>query len=52
MIKNLVKNDKFKFNNKEFIVKQKFSQWKENDDPYLKTTDGQLWYHDELLVEI
>jgi hypothetical protein len=50
-IKQLKKKDKFKFNGKIYEVSQKFSQWKKNDDPYLKTTDGQLWYNEELEVD-
>ena len=51
-IKALKKGEKFNFCNTVYIVSQRFSQWKKSDDPYLKTTDGQLWYNDELEVEV
>lgn len=50
-IKDLKKNDKFKFNSTVYTVKQKFSNWKKNDDPYLLTTSGDIFYNDELEVE-
>lgn len=50
-IKDLKKNDKFKFNSTVYTVKQKFSNWKKNDDPYLLTTLGDIFYNDELEVE-
>lgn len=50
-IKDLKKGDKFQFNDFIYKVAQKFSQWKQADDPYLKTTDGQLWYNEDLEVE-
>lgn len=51
MLKDLKKNDKFVFNSITYTVSQRYSEWKKNDDPYLKTTDGQLWYNEELEVE-
>jgi hypothetical protein len=50
-IKDLKKTDKFKFNNTVYTVRQKFSNWKKNDDPYLLTVCGQIFYNDELEVE-
>ena len=50
-IKDLKKTDKFKFNNTVYTVRQKFSNWKKNDDPYLLTVCGQIFYYDELEVE-
>ena len=51
LIKDLKKNDKFIFNYTTYTVRQKFSDWKKDDNPYLKTTDGHLWWFDELEVE-
>jgi len=51
-IKSLKKGSKFKFNYTIYEVKQKFSDWKKNDEPYMITTCGQLFYFDELEVEL
>jgi hypothetical protein len=49
-IDKLKKGDKFKFNNSVYIVKQKFSDWKKNDEPYLVTQCGQVFWFGELEV--
>jgi hypothetical protein len=50
-IKSLKKGSKFKFNDTIYTVKQKFSDWKKDDNPYLMTTCGQVFWYDELEVE-
>lgn len=52
IIKNLKKGDKFRFNNITYTVKQKFSDWKKDDEPYLKTQSGDVFWFDELEVEL
>jgi len=49
-IKTLKKGSQFKFNNTIYTVKQKFSDWKKNDEPYLVTTCGEVFWFDELKV--
>lgn len=51
-IQDLKKRDQFKFNDKVYIVKQKFSDWKKNDEPYLTTICGQVFWFNELEVEL
>lgn len=51
IISELKKGDRFMFNSKVYIVKQKFSGWSMNDDAYLKTECGEKFYHDGLDVE-
>lgn len=51
-IKSLKKGDSFKFNNTIYTVKQKFSDWKKDDEPYLITNCGQIFWFDELEVEL
>ena len=51
-IKTLKKGSQFKFNNTIYTVKQKFSDWKKNDEPYLTTFCGQVFWFDELEVEL
>ena len=51
-LKSLKKGDIFIFNDTTFVVAQKYSQWTKSDDPYLKTSDGQLWYNESLEVEL
>lgn len=51
-ISTLKKNDKFSFNNKSFTVKQKFSDWKKNGEPYLLTICGEIFYFEYLEVEL
>jgi hypothetical protein len=51
IIKNLKKGDYFIFNDKIYRVKQKFSDWKKNNSPYLLTTCGEIFYNDDLEVE-
>lgn len=51
LIKDLKKGEKFKFNDTIYVVKQKYSDWKKNDEPYLKTVCGTYFEHDELEVE-
>lgn len=50
-IKDLKKGSQFKFNDTIYTVKQKFSDWKKNDEPYLTTTCSQVFWFDELEVE-
>jgi hypothetical protein len=50
-IKSLKKGSQFKFNYTIYTVKQKFSDWKKDDNPYLMTTCGQVFWYDELEVE-
>ena len=42
-IDNLKKNCKFEFNDIEYVVKQKFSDWKKDGDPYLLTICGEIF---------
>lgn len=51
-IKDLKKGDKFRFNDSIFTVRQKFSDWKKDNEPYLVTVCGQIFYFDELEVEL
>jgi hypothetical protein len=51
IIKELKKNDIFIFNNREYVVKQKFSDWKKTGEPYMITKCGQMFGFDELEVE-
>jgi hypothetical protein len=51
-IKTLKKGNQFKFSDTVYTVKQKFADWKKNDEPYLITTCGQVFWFDELEVEI
>ncbi len=50
-IKTLKKGDKFKFNETIYTVRQRFSNWKKDGEPYMLTEDGQIFYFDELEVE-
>jgi len=52
IIRNLKKNNEFKFNDIVYTVKQKFSDWKKDDCPYLMTYCGQVFWHDELEIEL
>lgn len=52
LIKDLKKGDRFRFNNMIYVVRQKFSDWRKNDEPFLKTECGQVFWHDELEVEL
>ena len=51
-IKALKKNDKFKFNENIYIVKQKYSNWKKDNEPYLLANNGEIFYHGELDIEL
>ena len=51
-IKYLKKGSEFTFNNKTFKVKQRFSDWKKDDNPYLVTECGEIFWFDELIVNI
>lgn len=51
-IKELKKGSQFKFNDTIYTVRQKFSDWKKNDEPYLTTVCGQVFWFDELEVEL
>lgn len=51
-IKDLKKGSKFKYNDTIYTVKQKYSDWKKDDEPYLITVCGQIFYYDELKVEL
>lgn len=50
-IKELKKGDKFKFNDVIYTVRQKFSDWKNDKEPYLTTTCGEVFYFEELEVD-
>lgn len=50
-IKNLKKGDSFKFNNTTYTVKQKYSDWKKDGEPYLKVSNGEIFWFGELEVE-
>lgn len=50
-IKDLKKKDHFKFNYRIYQVKQKFTDWKKNDGPYLVTFCGEVFWFEELEVE-
>lgn len=49
-IKQLKKKDSFKFNDKFYSVKQKWSNWKKNDEPYLLTECGEIFYYENLEI--
>lgn len=51
-IKTLKKGDKFKFNDRTYIVKQKYSDWKKDGEQYMVTVCGQVFWFDELEVEL
>jgi len=51
-IKDLKKGSQFKFNETLYTVRQKFSDWQENDEPYLKTICGEIFWYDKLEVEL
>lgn len=51
-IKTLKKGNQFKFNDTIYTVKQKFADWKKNGEPYLVTVSGEVFWHDELEVEL
>jgi hypothetical protein len=51
-IKLLKKGSRFKFNDTIYIVKQKFSDWRKDDEPYLTTFCGEVFWFDELEVEL
>ena len=51
LIKDLKKGEKFKFNDTIYVVKQKYSDWKKDDEPYLTTVCGNIFWFDELEVE-
>lgn len=50
-IETLKKGNQFKFNDTIYTVKQKFSDWKKDGEPYLITVCGQIFYHGELEIE-
>lgn len=50
-IKDLKKGDMFIFNNITYTVLRKFSDWKKDGNPYLKTLCGEVFWYDELEVE-
>lgn len=51
-VKTLKRGGQFKFNDTIYTVKQRFSDWKKNDEPYLTTVCGQVFWFDELEVEL
>lgn len=51
LIKDLKKGDSFKFNETTYTVKQKYSDWKKDGEPYLKVSNGEIFWLDELEVE-
>ena len=52
LIKDLKKGNRFRFNGMIHVVRQKFLDWRKNDEPYLKTECGQVFWNDELEVEL
>jgi len=50
-IKQLKKGNQFKFNGNTYTVKQKYSNWKKDNEPYLLTSCGQFFFYDEIEVE-
>jgi hypothetical protein len=50
-IKEVKKGSKFIFNDEVLIVKQVFSDWKKDNNPYLLTTCGEYFFYDELEIE-
>jgi len=50
--KDLKKGDNFYFSGKIYTVKQKFSDWRKNDEPFLKTVNGDVFWFDELDVDL
>lgn len=51
-IKHLKRGNKFIFNGTVYTVRQKYSDWKKNGESYLITVCGQLFWFDELEVEL
>jgi len=51
LINSLKKGSQFKFNNTVYTVRQKFSDWKKDGEPYLVTRCGQVFGFDELEVD-
>jgi len=49
-IKSLKKNDGFIFNDQLYIVRQKYSDLGKNEEPYLVTRCGEIFYNAELEV--
>ena len=49
-IADLKKGDTFEFNCTIFEVKQSYKDWKRNDEPYLVTSCGNLYYYGGLEV--
>ena len=52
IISKLKKGDRFKFNDMIHVVRQKYNDWRKNDEPYLRTECDQYFWHDELEVEL
>lgn len=51
-IKDLKKGNRFRFNDTIYTVKQKFADRKRNNEPYLITECGEIFWFDELEVEL
>jgi hypothetical protein len=51
-IKDLKKGDVFRFNDTDYKVKQKYSEWKRDGEGYLVSICGVVFYFDELEVEL
>lgn len=47
---NLKKGQQFIFNDKTYTVKQKFSDWKKNNEPYLITKCSTVFWNEDLEV--
>jgi len=51
LISELKKGNTFKFNDITYTVRQKFADWRRNDEPYLKTECGQIFWSGDLKVK-
>lgn len=51
-IQSLKKNEQFMFNDRQYKVKKAFKLWKKNDDPFLLTYCGEIFYHNGLEVAL
>jgi hypothetical protein len=52
IISKLKKHDRFRFNGIIHVVTQKYSDWRKDNEPYLKTDCRNIFYNGELEVEL
>lgn len=52
LIQDLKKYQTFYFNDKKYVVKQKYSNWKRDGEEYLKTECGEIFYYGGLVVNV